>query len=164
MSLAILYPLEHARNHLSMNISGANRTIIGSILDTIKKKGVKSLYRGSSISMFGVAMFRGTSFGIFDTFKGEKRGFSRWSVAYVSSLAAILLTYPTDTIRRRLICCDKMGKKYSGFSDCSYKVYRNEGLKSFYRGCPIILFQSLSSSLILFLYDMIARDLKQISS
>lgn len=97
---------------------------MGSIVSTLKTQGVRGLYTGSSISLFGVAVFRGTYFGVFDTFKENKKGLHRWSVAYISSLLAILLTYPTDTIRRRLICSRKLQKKYMGFTDCSYKVYR----------------------------------------
>ena len=107
ISLSILYPIEHARNRQSIDVSRKRKSLFGNIKETISKQGFRSLYKGSLISMYGVAIFRGTYFGIFDTFKGSKKGFSRWSVAYLSSLAAIMLTYPSDTIRRRLICCDK---------------------------------------------------------
>lgn len=54
--------------------------------------------------MVGVAIFRGTYFGVFDTFKHNKNKLEKWMLAYFSSLLAIILTYPTDTVRRRLIC------------------------------------------------------------
>ena len=107
ISLSILYPIEHARNRQSINLQKTTKSILGNIMETVSKQGFRSLYTGSLISMYGVAIFRGTYFGIFDTFKGSKSGFERWSVAYLSSLAAIMLTYPSDTIRRRLICCNK---------------------------------------------------------
>lgn len=75
--------------------------------DTVRRGGVRALYLGSSVSMAGVAIFRGTNFGIFDTFKSNKRGFERWLLAYFSSTLAIMLTYPSDTVRRRMICAQK---------------------------------------------------------
>lgn len=80
---------------------------------------------GGSISMVGVAIFRGTNFGIFDTYKSNKQGFDRWLLAYFSSTLAIVLTYPSDTVRRRMICAQKQEKKYKGFFDCLTKMYKN---------------------------------------
>ena len=73
--LSILYPIEHARNCLSNSIGQNNTTILGSMMNTVKKGGFRALYLGSSVSMVGVAVFRGTNFGVFDTFKGNKQGF-----------------------------------------------------------------------------------------
>lgn len=156
VSLSLLYPIEHARNCLSNSIGNNKTTIIGSMKNTVQMGGIKALYMGSSISMAGVAIFRGTNFGVFDTFKGKKQGFERWLLAYFSSTLAILLTYPSDTVRRRMICAQKQEKKYAGFFDCLIKMYKSEGIKSFYRGGPVILIQSLSSSIVLFCYDKLA--------
>lgn len=129
--------------------------------NTIKHGGIKALYTGSSVSVVGVAVFRGTNFGIFDTFKKDKIGFGRWLLAYCSSTLAIILTYPSDTVRRRMICAQKKQQKYAGFFDCLIKMYKNEGLKSFYRGGPVIFFQSLSSSVVLYSYDKVAADARK---
>jgi hypothetical protein len=74
--------------------------------------------------MVGVAIFRGTNFGIFDTFKNNKQGLERWLLAYFSSTIAIILTYPSDTVRRRMICAQKKQQKYKGFFDCLLKIYQ----------------------------------------
>lgn len=115
---------------------------------------------GSSVSMFGVAIFRGTNFGIFDTFKKGRQGFERWSLAYLSSCLAIMLTYPSDTIRRRMICAQKDAKKYMGFFDCLSKVYKSEGSRSLFRGGSMIFFQSLSSSCVLYTFDKVGSLMK----
>lgn len=107
ISLSLLYPIEHARNCLSNSIGNNKTTILGSIRNTVRFGGIRALYVGSSVSMAGVAIFRGTNFGIFDTFKGNKQGLERWLLAYFSSTLAILLTYPSDTVRRRMICAQK---------------------------------------------------------
>lgn len=127
--------------------------MFGSIQNTFQKGGIRALYTGSSVSMFGVGIFRGTNFGIFDTYKKRRQGLERWSLAYLSSLIAIILTYPSDTIRRRMICAQKNTKKYVGFFDCLVKVYKSEGAASLFKGGPVIFFQSLSSSCVLYIYD-----------
>lgn len=78
-------------------------------------------------------------------------------MAYFSSTLAILLTYPSDTVRRRMICAQKKSK-YTGFFDCLARIYQKEGLKSFFRGGPVIFLQSLSSSIVLYSYDKLAAD------
>lgn len=153
ISLSLLYPIEHARNCLSNSIGSKNKSILGSMRSTFRRGGLRSLYTGCSVSMFGVGIYRGTNFGIFDTFKKGREGFQRWSLAYFSSLVAILLTYPSDTIRRRMICAQKNTKKYGGFFDCLIKVCKNEGFRSLFRGGPVIFLQSLSSSCVLYTYD-----------
>lgn len=111
--------------------------------------------------MFGVGIFRGTNFGIFDTFKKRRQGLERWYLAYISSLIAIVLTYPSDTIRRRMICAEKNTKKYMGFFDCLAKVYKSEGVASLFKGGPVIFLQSLSSSCVLFIYDKLGSQMKR---
>jgi hypothetical protein len=48
----------------------------------------------------------------------------RWLLAYFSSTLAIVLTYPSDTVRRRMICAQKKQQKYKGFFDCLLKIYQ----------------------------------------
>lgn len=57
-----------------------------------------------------------------------------------------------------MICAQKNRQKYLGFFDCLLKMYKTEGIKSFYSGSPVILLQSLSSSCVLYSYDKLARE------
>lgn len=52
--------------------------------------------------------------------------------------------------------------KYDGFFDCWSYVYKSEGIKGFFRGGSIIFFQSFSCACILFLYDKIANDFRNL--
>lgn len=123
ISRGFLYPIEYARNILARNTGSQKQTVFGCLKETIKARGISEIYRGSLISFLGAALYRGTSFGIFDTMKGDMNGeLERWGLAYFSSMMAILVTYPTDTIRRRLMCSSK-NRKYNGFLDCSLKMY-----------------------------------------
>lgn len=161
LSLGLVYPIEYTRNQISNNISQQNSSIIKMMIKTVKTQGFRALYTGSAIMMVGVAVFRGVYFGVFDTFKGDKEGLARWGVAYIASFLSLLVTYPSNTIRQRLICSQTFKQKYSGFSDCSRQIYQKEGLGSFIRGYQVVFLQSLLRSFILFFYDRIAQDLQQ---
>ena len=161
LSLGLVYPIEYTRNQISNNISQQNSSIIKMMIKTVKTQGFRALYTGSAIMMVGVAVFRGVYFGVFDTFKGDKEGLAIWGVAYIASFLSLLVTYPSNTIRQRLICSQTFKQKYSGFSDCSRQIYQKEGLGSFIRGYQVVFLQSLLRSFILFFYDRIAQDLQQ---
>ena len=49
---------------------------------------------------------------------------------------AVTITYPSDLIRRRLQLqgFDSSVPTYNGIIDCLIKIYRQEGIKGFYRG------------------------------
>lgn len=54
--------------------------------------------------------------------------------------------------------------KYSGVVDCIKKVFRQEGLAGFYRGCATNLLRTTPSAVITFTsYEMIHRFLLQLS-
>ena len=54
--------------------------------------------------------------------------------------------------------------KYNGFFDCSNYIYKSESLRGFYRGGSLIFVQSFTCATILFLYDKIANDFRNLHS
>jgi solute carrier family 25 (adenine nucleotide translocator) protein 4/5/6/31 len=66
---ALLYPLEYTRNRMNNQIEAKRIGILGCLEDAFRKEGLRGIYRGALISFVGVAVFRSTYFGIFDTFK-----------------------------------------------------------------------------------------------
>jgi solute carrier family 25 (adenine nucleotide translocator) protein 4/5/6/31 len=127
------------------------------------KEGLRGIYKGALISIMGVTLFRSTYFGIFDTFKEKTHGsLERWFVSYLASLAAIFVTYPSDTIRRRLMITSRVQNRYAGFLDCATKIWKEEGFKSYFRGAPVIFFQGATSATIYFIFDKIIKDVKKL--
>ena len=97
-------------------------SVFGCLRDTIQKDGIRGIYRGALVSFCGVAIFRSTYFGIFDTFKDRtSNNMERWLVSYISTFAAICLTYPSDTVRRRMMIAGLKGLKYINFFDSFLK-------------------------------------------
>jgi solute carrier family 25 (adenine nucleotide translocator) protein 4/5/6/31 len=74
-------------------------------------KGVMGLYQGFGISVAGIIPYRGVQFGVNDTIKGLNpwdkevsfRGIaSKWVGAQTAVTLSGFVTYPFDTVRRRL--------------------------------------------------------------
>lgn len=117
------------------------------------------------MSFVGVAVFRSTYFGIYDTFKERtETSLQRWLVSYIGVFAAISLTYPSDTVRRRMMLTSCANYKYKNFVDCAKQIWTREGIFGFYSGAPMILLQSATGATIYFIFDKIIKDLKKMDN
>nr|VDD21258.1 unnamed protein product [Brassica oleracea] len=125
---------------------------------------LKDLYRGllrnSSTSreknhhLFSGGLY----FGGFDTVKEvlcsedkELTLWKRWVLAQGATTFAGLASYPLDTVRRRIMMQSGIeNPMYSSTVDCWKKIYRSEGLASFYHGALSNMCRSIGSAAILF--------------
>ena len=70
-----------------------------------------SLYQGFGVSVQGIIVYRGAYFGLYDTATGAIFGekakdasiIAKWAVAQVVTTVAGIMSYPFDTVRRRLM-------------------------------------------------------------
>lgn len=169
-SLSLVYPLDFARTRLAADVgSGADREFNG-LVDCLKKtaskNGVGALYNGFGISVIGIIAYRASYFGMFDTgkvimFEDMKKAniFAVWGFAQIVTVSAGIVSYPLDTVRRRLMMtAGKTGKDklYDGTMDCFKKIYANEGgLKPFFKGCLSNILRGTGGALVLVFYDKI---------
>merc|ERR1719253_2129044 len=114
-SLCIVYPLDYARTRLASDVGSGKKTFNG-LGDCIVKtargpKGVMGLYNGFGVSVAAIIAYRGVQFGTFDTIMGlnpykDDLGMmgmvSTFASAQTAVLASATVTYPFDTVRRRL--------------------------------------------------------------
>merc|ERR1712212_551392 len=170
-SLCFVYPLDFARTRLAADVgSGGNRqfTGLGNCLTTIAKRdGIKGLYQGFTVSIQGIIVYRAPYFGTYDTVKGmlpdpKAAGFFvSWGIAQVVTTGAGIVSYPFDTVRRRMMMQSGRAKEdilYKGTADCWKKIYQNEGGKAFFKGAFSNVLRGTGGALVLVLYD----ELKQV--
>lgn len=74
-SLCFVYPLDYARTRLGADVgaTAAERQYTGLVdclKKTVKSDGAVGLYRGFSVSVQGIIIYRAAYFGCFDTAKG----------------------------------------------------------------------------------------------
>jgi solute carrier family 25 (adenine nucleotide translocator) protein 4/5/6/31 len=167
-SLTAVYPLEFARTRLSADVrrAGSERKfkgILDCIVKTAKAQGVLAVYRGFVPSLFGIMVYRGIQFGLNDTLlvlypeHTNVIGLQSFGVMYayaqLSVFCAALVSYPFDTVRRRVQMDSDLPaaqRTYSGVVDC---VRKTKGLKMFYKGFGVNLVRTIGSSLVLVLYQ-----------
>jgi len=167
-SLSVVYPLDFARTRLAADVgSGKEREFTG-LIDCLKKsasKGIGGLYNGFGISVIGIIAYRASYFGMFDTgkvilFEDIKKAnfFAMWGFAQVVTVGAGVVSYPLDTVRRRLMMnAGKTGadSMYDGTIDCFKKIYADEGGRAFFKGCLSNILRGTGGALVLVFYDKI---------
>merc|ERR1711915_344808 len=171
-SLCFVYPLDFARTRLAADVgSGKSREFsgLGNCLSTIAKRdGVAGLYQGFSVSIQGIIVYRAAYFGTYDTVKGmlpdpKSAGFFvSWGIAQVVTTGAGIISYPFDTVRRRMMMQSGRAKEdllYKGTVDCWKKIYKNEGANAFFKGSLSNILRGTGGALVLVLYDELKKAL-----
>ena len=167
ITISVVFPLDFARTRLSVDIgrSKSERQFNGiadCLLKVYRSDGFIGIYRGFSIAIFGMFMYRGLYFGVYDTgkdmFSKNKKSLSfleRYLFAQTVVIVSESISYPTDTTKRRMMMQSANGQpiKYTGSLDCFRKIASEEGYKAFFKGNLSNIFRSFGSSLCLVLYD-----------
>lgn len=167
MSLVFVYSLDYCRTRLANDAKshkGANageRQFNGMIdvyRKTIASDGIQGLYRGFVISCVGIVVYRGFYFGLFDTLKpillGDKANLLlSFALGYVVTISAGLLSYPIDTIRRRMMMTSGEAVKYKGSIDCTKQILANEGFMSLMKGAGANVLRGMAGAGVLAGFD-----------
>ena len=175
-SLTIVYPLDYARTRLASDVGSGNPQFTGlgdCLVKTMKQGGFFSMYAGFGVSVVGIVAYRGPYFGVFDTLKalnpyGKDTGpigfASKFAVAQFSAIVAGFISYPFDTVRRRLqMQAEKPPEQhlYSGTADCAVKIVKEEGIGAMFKGFGANVLRTLGGALVLVGYDEIKRIIGQ---
>jgi len=165
-SLLVVYPLDFARTRLAMDVGkGAQREFNGTfdcIMKTAKTAGWGrgGVYNGFVVSCVGIVLYRGAYFGLYDTFaESELKGagfLKKFALGYAVTVAAGLLSYPLDTIRRRMMMTSgKHAGKYKNSLDCAQKILSNDGVAAMYKGAGSNILRGLAGALVLVSFDYV---------
>lgn len=153
------YPLDLTRTRITSQIGQKNKTIIGTLRNTIKNEGVWALYRGMGPTTFGAIPYEGIKFGMYDYIKEHVP--REWFPSKViwqlfcggaAGTAAGMVMYPNDTVRRLMQVQVERGqqRKYRNMIDCYVKVYKEHGMQRFYRGLGPFLLRAIPNASIQF--------------
>lgn len=166
-SLTVVYPLDFARTRLAADVgSGGDREFTG-LVDCLKKMAAKDgpqgLYRGFGISVVGIIAYRASYFGMFDTgkamlFPDAKNAniLAMWAFAQVVTVSAGVVSYPLDTVRRRLMMdSGRAEKMYKGTADCFKRIAADEGPRAFFKGSLSNVLRGTGGALVLVFYSKI---------
>jgi solute carrier family 25 (adenine nucleotide translocator) protein 4/5/6/31 len=169
-SLMVVYPLDFSRTRLAADVGKvANERefsgLANCIMKICKADGLLGLYRGFSISVFGIIVYRGFYFGGYDwgkqyIFKDFKNAnpFALFIFAEVNTALSGFCSYPIDTVRRRMMM--ESGRKvrlYNNTFDCIRKVFKEKGIRAFYKGALSNIFRGTGGALVLVFYEKIQK-------
>jgi len=69
-----------------------------------------------------------------------------FGVGYAVTVSSGLLSYPIDTIRRRMMMTSGQAVKYSGSLDCTAQILKNEGITSFFKGAGANILRGMAGA------------------
>merc|ERR1712116_56741 len=130
-SLCFVYPLDFARTRLGADVGrgAAEREFTGfgnCLAKTVKSDGILGLYRGFSVSVQGIIIYRAAYFGLY------------------------------DTVRRRMMMQSGRAKSeimYKNTLDCWVKIAKAEGSGAFFKGALSNVLRGTGGALVLVFYD-----------
>lgn len=165
MSLCFVYSLDYARTRLANDTKsvkkGGERQFNGLVdvyRKTLASDGFIGLYRGFVISCVGIIVYRGFYFGLYDTLKpivlGENAGVAlSFALGYTVTITAGLISYPIDTIRRRMMMTSGAAVKYKGSIDCAVQIMKTEGFMSMMKGAGANILRGVAGAGVLAGFD-----------
>jgi len=163
LSLMFVYSLDYARTRLANDakVKGKERQFNGLIdvySKTLKSDGIQGLYRGFSISCVGIFIYRGMYFGLYDSLKpillGENASvLLSFLLGWGVTITAGLMSYPIDTIRRRMMMTSGSAVKYKGSIDCGKQILMNEGFMSMMKGAGANILRGVAGAGVLAGFD-----------
>lgn len=167
-SLCFVYPLDYARTRLGADVGKGNARQYTGLVDclkkTVKSDGIIGLYRGFSVSVQGIIIYRAAYFGCYDTARGSLPDpknspfIVNFAIAQVVTICSGILSYPFDTVRRRMMMQSGRAKAdimYKNTLDCWVKITKQEGGRAFFKGALSNVFRGTGGALVLVLYDEI---------
>lgn len=163
MSLLFVYSLDYARTRLANDAKGKGgerqfNGLIDVYAKTLKSDGIQGLYRGFTISCVGIFIYRGMYFGLYDSLKpillGEDASvLLSFLLGWGVTITAGLMSYPIDTIRRRMMMTSGSAVKYKNSMDCAVQVIKGEGFMSLMKGAGANILRGVAGAGVLAGFD-----------
>jgi solute carrier family 25 (adenine nucleotide translocator) protein 4/5/6/31 len=163
LSLTLVYSLDFARTRLANDAKGKGgerqfNGLVDVYTKTMKTDGIQGLYRGFTISCVGIFIYRGMYFGLYDSLKPILLGADAslmWSflLGWGVTIFSGLMSYPIDTVRRRMMMTSGSAVKYKGSMDCAVQVIKGEGFMSLMKGAGANVLRGVAGAGVLAGFD-----------
>jgi len=167
-SLVFVYSLDFCRTRLANDNKSAKKggeRQFNGMLDVYKKiyqsDGIAGLYRGFTISAIGIFVYRGFYFGLYDTVKPlfpksvRDNFFVNFALGWSVTTVAGLLSYPIDTVRRRMMMTSGEGTKYASSFHAFTSIAAKEGFTSFFKGAGANILRGVAGGGVLAGFDQL---------
>lgn len=143
-----------------MNNNTKKRITVSHAIKTMYSNyGFWYFYKGFPNFCLTMCTYRACYNGSFDTNKHRAKNiYQKGLIAYLCTLGSELVTFPIEGIRRRRIIINS--KK--GFLGYAQKVFKEGGLKAFYRGWKVVPFQSITWGIVLIVFDTAGIEIVEV--
>lgn len=172
-SLCFVYPLDFARTRLAADVGKGDgqrefRGLGHCLTSIFKSDGLTGLYRGFGVSVQGIIIYRASYFGFYDTARGMLPDPKNtpivisWAIAQTVTTVAGIMSYPFDTVRRRMMMQSGRAKGdmlYKGTMHCWATIAKTEGGSAFFKGAFSNVLRGTGGAFVLVLYDEIKKVL-----
>jgi len=175
----ITYPLELTRTRLSLSSDMKHgvqyRGITHCLASTVKYEGFRGLYKGIGPTFLSGAPYTGLQMTFYELLKrwfpkstdaktGKAKTSQFWSLMAGAGAGLIsqTITYPGDTVRRRMQANGLHGTKrvYDNSWQCLTRIIQLEGWQGLFSGCKANVVRSVPGTAIQFWsYELIKRGL-----
>jgi len=164
-SLLFVYPLDFARTRLGADVGMGKSRMYNGLSDCISKiyksDGMKGLYQGFGVSVGGIIVYRAAFFGGYDTMRDviladpkNAPVWQKWMVAQVVTTISGFVSYPFDTVRRRMMMqAGRSDILYKSTAHCWGKILKDEGPNAFFKGAGSNVIRGTGGAFVLVLYD-----------
>jgi len=113
------------------------------------------------VSCVGIVVYRGLYFGMFDSIIPELPKHLRESltakffIGWAITIVAGLVSYPLDTVRRRMMMTSGEAVKYRSSMHCMSSIVQKEGISSLFKGAGANILRAVAGAGVLSGYDQL---------
>jgi hypothetical protein len=157
----VLAPLERVKIEYLLNGSALKPEALVSAI--MRKEGFGGFWKGNMLNIARTAPFKAINFCAFDTYRefvyrsfpegSDARKIGLLCAGAGAGMTAVITCFPMDVIRTRLLTAGGL-ERYGSFLACVRRMYREEGLSTFYRGItPALVSMAPNAAVYYSIYD-----------
>ncbi|XP_015112290.1 mitochondrial coenzyme A transporter SLC25A42 isoform X2 [Diachasma alloeum] len=140
LAKTVIAPLDRTKINFQISkMTYSQKAAIDFLVQSYKKDGLMSLWRGNSATMARIVPYSAIQFAAHEQWKRilrvngpDTKPINRLVAGSLAGVTSQTLTYPLDMARARMAVTQKA--EYSTLRQVFVQIYRNEGILAFYRG------------------------------